>query len=458
MQRKIRIRSERKRRKTNLYRIVVLGFLGIILAGGFLLSLPVASQNGNATNFFDALFTATSATCITGLVVFDTATHWSAFGQALILVMIQIGGLGFMTLGSMFILLFRGDTSLSNRKKIAESLNLNTYSTAASTLRHVIVGTLAFEGAGAIVLSVRLIPDFGVPGGIWRGIFLSVSAFCNAGFDLFGLGNEFASLTAYTDDLVINLTLSALIILGGLGFLVWEDLYTNRKWKKLSLFSRTVLLFTGVLLAVGAIGIFAFETGNPQTMGGLDLRSRILASFFQSVSPRTAGMNSIDLTVMTEASQVLIIFLMFIGASSGSTGGGVKVSTLAVLTAAFTSVLRGQKDVTLMKRRISTETVYRAFVLFCFPMAVILLFTFCICLKETDLSFLQALFECTSAFATVGLSLSVTPTLSIFSKALLMILMFCGRVGTLTISYALLTDRRKRKNAVRYPEGNILIG
>ena len=274
------------------------------------------------------------------------------------------------------------------------------------------------------------------------------------------MGKEapFSSLTAYSGDLVVNLTVMGLIIIGGLGFLVWEDLYTKHNWKKLSLFSKTVLITSGSLIIGGAILIFLFEYTNPDTIGNLPWKGKILASFFQSVSPRTAGMNTVDLAAMTEASQVLTVVLMFIGASSGSTGGGVKVTTVAVLGAAIRSVLTGRKDATLMKRRLNQELVYRAFALVFFPFLAILTGAFIINGIEADVGFIEALYECTSAFATVGLSLSVTPALTVFSKILLILLMFSGRVGMLTISYALLTDRRKRQNTLRYPEGDILIG
>lgn len=449
---------EKDRRKRNLYRPLVFGFFLIILAGALLLTLPISSADGTVTPFEDTLFTATSATCITGLVVYDTATHWSFFGQAVILSMIQIGGLGFMTLGSALILLLRGESSIANRKQMAESLNMTNYHTAARTMKHVLAGTAAFEGAGAIILAARFIPDFGWTGGIWRGIFVSISAFCNAGFDLMGTITPFGSLTGYADDPVVNLTVSGLIIIGGLGFLVWEDLYTHHSWKKLSLFSKTVLMTSGSLILLGTVCFFCFEYSNPDTLGQLSFPAKVLASYFQSIIPRTAGFNSIDLAAMTEASQVLMILLMFIGASSGSTGGGVKVTTVAVLFAALKAVLLGQKDATLLKRRLNTDLVYRAFALVFFPLIAVLVCTFAINLAEPNVSFLEALFECTSAFATVGCSLSITPTLSLFSKILLILLMFAGRVGMLTISFALLTDRRKRRNALRYPEGDLLIG
>ena len=449
---------EKKRRKRNASRLMVIGFLFIIFAGAVLLTLPIASADGTATPFLDSLFTATSATCITGLVVYDTASHWSVFGQAVILCMIQIGGLGFMTMGSALILLLRGDSSLSNRKQIAESLNMTDYKVAAQTMKHVFLGTAAFEGAGAVILSARFIPEYGWGGGIWRGVFVSVSAFCNAGFDLMGKNNPFSSLTAYSDDLAVNLTVMGLIVIGGLGFLVWEDLYTKHSWKKLTLFSKTVLLGTGILILGGAILTFLFEYSNPETLGQLSVKGKILSALFQSVSPRTAGMNTIDLSAMTEASQVLTVVLMFIGASSGSTGGGVKITTVVVLIAALKSVLAGQKDATLMKRRLSQDLVYRALTLICLPIAAILISSTAINLLEPSVTFLEAVYECTSAFATVGLSLSVTPTLSVVSKIILMILMFAGRLGMLTISYALLTDRRRRNNTLRYPETDLLIG
>lgn len=450
--------KERNRRKGNLYRILVFGFLFIIFAGAILLTLPVASADGTSAPFLDSLFTATSATCITGLIVYDTATQWSSFGEAVILCMIQIGGLGFMTLGSALILLLRGDSSLSNRKQMAESLNVTDYRAAARTLKHVLLGTAAFEGAGALILSARFIPEYGWGQGIWKGVFVSISAFCNAGFDLMGTDAPFSSFTAYTDDLVVNLTVMGLIVIGGLGFLVWEDLYTKRRWKEYSLFTKTVLLTSGTLIFGGAALIFLLEHNNPETLGQLTAKEKVLSSLFQSVSPRTAGMNTVDLAAMTEASQVLTVALMFIGASSGSTGGGVKVTTVAVLWAAIRSVLMGRKDAALWKRRLSSDLVYRALTLVLLPFLSVLISTFLINGIEADVSFLEALYECTSAFATVGLSLSVTPTLSAFSKIILMFLMFSGRVGMLTISYALITDRRKRQNTLRYPEGDILIG
>lgn len=450
--------KERNRRKPNLYRLLAVGFALIILTGAILLTLPVSSAEGISTPFEDALLTATSATCITGLIVYDTATHWSLFGQAVILCMIQVGGLGFMTLGSALVLLLKRNGTVSDRKQIAEALNTSDYQTATQTMKHVLAGTAAFEGAGAIILSARFIPDFGFAGGVWRGVFTSISAFCNAGFDLFGTIQPFSSVTAYSDDLVVNLTLSGLIVLGGLGFLVWEDLYTNHSWKKLSLFSKTVLIVSGSLILLGTVLIFTLEYANPETLGELSLRNKLLASFFQSVAPRTAGFNSIDLAATTESTQVLIIILMFIGASSGSTGGGVKVTTVAVLGAAMKSVLRGEKDATLFKKRISADTVNRALTLLFFPLILVLAGSVAVNVADPDVSFMEAMFECTSAFATVGLSMSVTPTLSLFSKIIDILLMYLGRVGMLTVSYALLTDRRKRRNTLRYPEGDILIG
>lgn len=450
--------KERNRRKPNLYRLLAIGFALIILTGAILLTLPISSAEGISTPFEDALLTATSATCITGLVVYDTATHWSLFGQAVILCMIQVGGLGFMTLGSALVLLLRRNGTVSDRKQIAEALNTSDYQTATQTLKHVIAGTVAFEGAGAIILAARFIPDFGFAGGVWRGVFTAISAFCNAGFDLFGTVQPFSSITGYADDLVVNLTLAGLIILGGLGFLVWEDLYTNHSWKKLSLFSKTVLITSGSLILLGTILIFVLEYTNPATLGELSLRNKLLASFFQSISPRTAGFNSIDLAATTESTQVLIIILMFIGASSGSTGGGVKVSTVAVLGAAMKSVLRGEKEATLFKKRISADTVNRALTLVFFPLILVLIGSVAVNVAEPHVTFMDAMFECTSAFATVGLSMSVTPILSLFSKIIIILLMYLGRVGMITVSYALLTDRRKRRNTLRYPEGDILIG
>lgn len=449
--------KSRKLFKIDPTQLIVLGFMLIILFGAMLLTLPIASKEGVFTDFISALFTATSATCVTGLVVVDTYLYWSPFGQAVILILIQIGGLGFMTMATLFSLAIRRNISYKERMLVAQSLSFFDMKGVIRTTRHILLGTLMFEGTGAVILSARLIPEFGIAGGIYRGIFLSVSSFCNAGFDLMGSKGAFSSLTTYVDDITVNAVVASLIIIGGLGFIVWEELYTLRSFTKLSVYSKIVLISTGVLIIGGAILIFLSEAENPATLQPLSVQGKILASLFQSVTPRTAGFNTIPLDNLHDITAVIMILLMFIGAGSGSTGGGIKVSTASLLIFTFISVMKGRKDVVVMKKHISEDTVLRAFALTFMAFGLVVVFSIIIAFTN-DFDFLSIIFECVSAFATVGLTVGITPYLSDLAHILLIILMFLGRVGILTITYAIFMRLKQANEKIEYPETKILIG
>lgn len=437
--------------------VITLVFMFIILFGATLLTLPISSKEGVFTDFLSALFTATSATCVTGLVVVDTYLHWSTFGQVVIISLIQIGGLGFMTMATLFSLMVRRNISYRERMLMAQSLSLFNMKGVVRITKHILLGTLAFEGTGAIILSIRFIPEFGISGGIFRGIFTSISAFCNAGFDLMGSKGAFSSLTSYAEDITINIVVALLIIIGGLGFIVWEEIYTVHNFSKFSIYTKIVLITTGILILSGAILIFAAEFSNPATLEPLSMKGKILASFFQSVTPRTAGFNTIGLGSLRDITTVIITILMFIGAASGSTGGGIKVATASILIYTFISVLRGRKDVVIMKRHISQETVLRAFALTFMGFIMVLICSVIISFTN-DFDFLSIMFECVSAFATVGLTVGITSLMSDLGLVLLIILMFFGRVGILTITYALFTRLKTSEDKIEYPEGKILIG
>ena len=437
--------------------VFIAGFFVMITVGAVLLSLPVSSKTGEATPFFSSLFTAVSSTCITGLVVYDTFSHWSMFGQAVLLTLIQLGGLGFMSVATVFSLVFRRAMGYRERMMLVQNFNLSDMSGIVRLVKHIIIGTFSFEGAAALILSVRFIPVYGFPGGIWRGVFVAVSAFCNAGFDLMGSHGEFSSLTPYAEDMTVNLTVCALIVIGGLGFLVWEEIFEGRPFRKMSIQSRIVIVFSGALIAAGAVLIFLFEFSNPETLGGLSVKGKILASVFQSVSPRTAGFNTVDLAALTESSRIIVIILMFIGGSSGSTAGGIKTNTIAVLFFAAVSVLRGRSEAVVMRRRIPQDTVLRAFTLVFMSLLILLIFSFSISVIE-DLPFITVLFECVSAFCTVGLTLGITAQLTSVSLAMLMILMFLGRIGLLTASVVLFRHQQGQDSGIKYPEAKITIG
>jgi trk system potassium uptake protein TrkH len=435
-------------------RLIALGFLLVILLGSILLCLPISSRSREWTSLVDALFTSTSATCVTGLIVFDTYTHWSLFGQLVILAMIQIGGIGLMTIIIMVFIFLKRKISLHERLILMQATGTIHVSGAVKLVKRITKGTVLCEGIGALLLSIRFIPDMGLWQGIYYAVFHSISAFCNAGFDLMGQFGAYSSLTSYAADPLVNVTIMLLIIIGGLGFLVWDEiLHYGIHFHKYSLHAKIVLTTTVFLLAIGTLGFFVFEhRGN---LSGLSLSEQWLSSAFMSVTTRTAGFNTMDLSTLSESGSLLSIILMFIGGNPGSTAGGIKTSTLAVVIFAMISMSKGHKEVTLFKRTLNADIVKQASVIIIIYLLNILTATMLICCVE-PYSLKQVLFETTSAAATVGISQGLTPALSIFSHIILIFLMFAGRIGGL--SMMLVFGEEKPQPPAKRPTEPIMIG
>lgn len=438
----------------NPAQVLVLGFAAVIFVGGLLLNLPISSIDGQSVGFVNAIFTATSAVCVTGLAVVDTGTHWTLFGKIVIMLLIQIGGLGFMTMATTVSFIMGRKISLKSRLVMQEAFNQSTVSGIVRLTQYVLLVTLTIEGIAALVLMTRFIPLYGWANGIFYGIFHSVSAFCNAGFDLIG---GYRNLMPFVTDPIINFTIMALIISGGLGFGVITEVMAVRKFNKLSLHAKVVLSMTAALIIGGFILILLFEYNNPDTLGPLSWPQKMLAALFQSVTPRTAGFNTIDMAKYSISAQLITIILMFIGGSPGSTAGGIKTTTFGLIIAHVVSVIIGKEDTEVFKKRVSTEAINKALALFSVAMFIVLSVTMILSITETGHSFMDLIFETTSAFATVGLSLSVTPTLSIPGKLIIAFTMFAGRLGPMTLIMALAT-RQAKKSKYRYPEGKILVG
>lgn len=432
--------------------VLVIGFATVILMGAILLSLPAAAADGKPTPFLDALFTATSAVCVTGLVVVDTGTHYSIFGQLVIMFLIQIGGLGFMTTATLFALLMGKRIKLKERLIMQEALNQLTMEGVVRLTKYILIMTFCFEGFGAIVLGLRFMQDMSPAKAFYYGLFHAVSAFNNAGFDLFG---EFRSLTSFVDDVVVNLMIAVLIIFGGLGFTVLVDMFTRRRWKKFSLHTKLVLTMTTLLLALGTVSVFALEYSNDHTLGQLNMGGKLLASFFQSVTPRTAGFNTLNIAELRNATQFLLVILMFIGASPGSTGGGIKTSTLGTLFVAVWSMIRGDSDVVIFERRIPKDQVYKSLTVMFAALTLVIGVSMLLSITEKA-QFLAVLFETTSAFGTVGLSMGITPELSTIGRIVIILTMFMGRVGPLTLAFAI--AKKNRGTAFRYAEEKVMVG
>ncbi|MGG2198620.1 TrkH family potassium uptake protein [Paenibacillus sp.] len=450
------MKSKPKKIELTPPQILVIGFALIILAGAGLLTLPVSAASGVPTPFLDALFTATSATCVTGLVVVDTGTHWSLFGKIVIISLIQVGGLGFMTMATLFAFALKKRLSLKERLILQEAMNQGSMEGIVRLIRKVLVYSLTIEFTAAVIFAIRWSFDLGPVRALGYGVFHAISFFNNAGFDLFGpITGRFSSITAYADDYVINIVSMALIILGGIGFVVLSDLMEYKQRRRLSLHSKVVLSASGILILVGAIVIFIFEFTNPKTLATLNWNGKILASFFQSVSPRTAGANSIDIAGMRQASQFFIIVLMFIGASPGSTGGGIKTTTFTTLIGAIIAMIRGKEDIVLFHNRLGKDRILKAITLTMIALFWVIFVTMLLSTTE-DHNFLMILFEATSAFGTVGLTMGLTPDLTTFGKLMIALTMFIGRLGPLTLAYAL--GPKAEKELFRYPEGKITIG
>ncbi|MCQ4924801.1 TrkH family potassium uptake protein [Tissierella carlieri] len=444
------IKRKLERFKLNPPRVLALGFGSLILIGAILLNLPVATKNGESIGFINALFTSASAVCVTGLVVVNTGEFWSLFGQVVIILLIQMGGLGFMTMATIGALAIGKKITLKERLIIKEQLNQETMSGLVKLTKYAVLSTFAIEGIGAILLSTRFIPIYGLVRGIWFSIFHSVSAFCNAGFDITG-----NSIVPFVGDFVINMTISGLIILGGLGFSVYIDISRNKCFKRLHLHSKLVLTITGILLTVGMIVFLLTEFNNPYTLGELNTGEKLISSFFQSVVPRTAGFNSVNIGALYDTTVFFIIILMFIGGSPGSTAGGIKTTTFGTLILTTIGVIKGNKDIVAYRKRIAEEVINRSLAIATVGMILILSVSFVLTVTEPA-NFLDVLFETTSAFATVGLTRGLTPNLTDFGKVMIILTMYIGRVGPLTMAYVF--ARRSKAGNFRYSEGNIMVG
>ena len=445
--------SYKKRFEFSPSQILVFGFATVILLGAVLLSMPFATMDGHRTYFLNALFTSTSAVCVTGLVVVDTGTYWSLAGQVIILLLIQVGGLGFMTMATFFFLLLGKRIGLKTRLVMQASLNRNHVQGIVNLGRHILIFTFALELFFATVLAVRWSFDMGIVKAMWFGLFHSVSAFNNAGFDLFG---EFKSLMGYAADPVVNLSITALIILGGIGFgVVMEVKEAIINKARLHMHTKLVLATTLILLLIGTVLIFVFEYNN--TLKSLSLSGKLMASFFQSVTPRTAGYNTLDIGALYGYTQLLIIMLMFIGASPGSTGGGIKTTTLAVLGASIMSLIRGETSASVFRRNIPQVQVAKSMAIFILAILTIVSVSAGLMISEGGHDFLTILFETVSAFGTVGLSMGFTPHLTGAGKLLIIFTMFVGRIGTMTMVLAL-AERRKSSANINYPRGDVMVG
>jgi len=441
-------------RETNPWRFIVLSFLLIILVGTIFLMLPVSSQSGKFTDPITALFTATSATCVTGLVVVDTGTYWSLFGQIVILLLIQLGGISYMTLLSFLALLLRRQVVLHERIILQETLNSWSIRGVMKLARVVLYTVVFFEGLGALLLFFVFIRDYPFITALKFSIFHSISAFCNAGFDLLG---GFRSLTGYVDNPLLVFTITSLIIFGGIGFVVIYDLRSNLfNWKKITIHSKIAILTTIILIILGTLIIGLLEWRNPGTMGPLSIRGKILSSYFQSVTPRTAGFNTLNIGNMRNATLLFIILLMFIGASPGGTGGGIKTVTFTVLISAVRATLMGYENVEIMERKLYWDSVRKAWALFFLSIGLIFIGWFTLLISENFLP-INLLFEVVSAFGTVGLSTGITPSLSTVGRIVIILVMYLGRVGLVVFGLSFLYPLR-RKSHIELPYGEVSIG
>ena len=447
------IKAMRKLRPTSM---ILLGFLAVILLGALLLTLPISSRDPGATALFTALFTAVSAVSVTGLTLVDTYTHWTPFGQAVILLLIQIGGLGFMSLISIFYFLLNKRIGLRERLMMMESMNLDELEGVVALVRRVLIGTLLFEFVGAVIFSLHFIPEFGLGGGIWRGVFLAVSAFCNAGFHLLGNHDMFSGIATYAASPVVLFTMAVLIVVGSTGFYVWEDILKRRHFRKLHLHSKLVLIITGLLIVLGALMYFWLEGQNPSSIGNMSVGQQIGISLFQSISTRTGGFDLIGQLTLADDTRLLSIPLMFIGGSSGSAAGGVKTVTMGILVLSAISVLRGRRELIIFEKRVDQTQIIQAATLVSIGLLLSLIGG--VFLFRTDgVVLVDALFETVSAYSTAGLTLGVLERVGHLEKVLLMCYMFFGKIGVITLSVAFMM-KGHRPAAITYPAEHVIIG
>lgn len=446
---------EKIKLRISTFQIILLGFMLVIAAGAILLSLPVASKKGEGAGIMDAVFTSTSAVCVTGLVVHDTATYWSAFGQAVIAVLIQIGGMGVVTVAVAIVMLTGGKIGIMQRSTLQESIAAPKVGGIVRFIGFILRTMVIIELIGAAVMAPVFVAHFGVKRGLFYSLFHSVSAFCNAGFDLMGSEGEFSSLTTFTSQPLINITVMLLIVFGGLGFLTWDDIRTNKMdFKSYRMQSKVIIIFTLALIILPALYFFFVEFGR-QGWSGLSDDERVYASLFQAVAPRTAGFNTVDMSNLSDVGQALTIILMLIGGSPGSTAGGMKTTTVAVLLASAVSVFRHREDPQCFGRRIEGTAVRNAAAIFTIYIVLFLSGGFVISEIE-GLPLGACLFETASAIGTVGLSLGITPELGMVSRVILIMLMILGRVGGLTFVFATISGRGMGYS--RYPQEKITVG
>ncbi len=431
-------------------RIILFGFIIMIFLGASILSLPISSRSREFTPFIDALFTATSASCVTGLIVYDTATHWSVFGKIIIIAMIQCGGLGVVTMLTVFTQVTGKKIGLRDRATLQSALSAPQIGGIIRLTSFIFKATIIIEMIGALLMFPRFMKDFGITKGIYYSVFHSISAFCNAGFDLMGDVSKFSSLTKYQSDIMINITIMLLILIGGLGFLIWKDIVDYRfDIKRYSTQTKIVLTMTFILVLFPSILFFFTE------FSGLDIKTRVLSSLFQAVTPRTAGFNTIDYTKFSDNGIAMTIILMLIGGGSGSTAGGIKLTTIFILVATMCSVLKQDKEVAVFKKRIEPDIIKNAVAVFALDIFLFIVGSMIISGIE-GFSLKETMFECASAVATVGLTLGITPHLGIISKILLICMMYIGRVGGITLIFAAVTP--KKNGNARYPKDQVAVG
>ena len=437
-------------------KIIALSFAAIILLGTLLLMTPAASRNGVPCGFRPALFTATSATCVTGLVLYDTWTQWSGFGQVVILSLIQVGGLGFMSIATLFVFLLGRKIGLKQRLVMAQALSLSDMEGVVRIQKMVLIGSLSLEAMGALVLTIHFWPDYGFPTALKWGVFHAISAFCNAGFDILGCVEPGVSLEAFNRDPVLLLTLGTLVTVGGLGFLVWEELATKRRWKQFGVYTKLVLLTTLALLLAGWAGICLLEWNNPGTLGPMSTGDKLVNGLFQSITLRTAGFAAIDQGKLTEAGKAISIVLMLIGGSSGSTAGGLKTVTFVVLVLFMAARARGRSSVCVFRRTIPEHQIQDAMTI-ALIMIGLSVFGGIFISASSPVGFADGLYEAVSALATVGVTAGTTGKLSVASQLLMILYMYFGRVGVLTISLGFLMGDTAQER-FRYAQTNLLIG
>lgn len=443
------------KKRISSIRIIAFGYMLFVLVGALLLTLPFASKSGQSAGFLNALFTATSSSCVTGLVVLDTATSWSFFGQAVILCLIQVGGLGFMTIATMFSIVLKRRIGLRSKMTMVESINNDNLGSILNLTKTIVVGTAITEGIGALILATRFIPEFGTGRGIWYSVFHAVSAFCNAGFDLMGVYEPYCSLSKHADDPTVNITVMALIIIGGIGFFVWDDIHHNRlNFKKYALHTKIVLTVSAILTFGGALLFLIFERNH--TNAGLGLGQSVLNSFFDSITARTAGFNTTDTAALSSAGRMLTVFLMFIGGSPGSTAGGMKTTTLAVIAISTFNGIRRRQSKGVFGRRLEDDAIHKASSVAFTNITLALVGIVLICAIQPSLNVSDIIFEVVSAIGTVGMTAGVTRELVTASRIVIIFLMYCGRVGSISFALALMEPRTAPP--VKNPKEKITIG